>query len=226
MFRSRFLRIAAVVPCTYFVPAFKPENMKIVKRILLVLLVLVLAAVVIGFLMPGSRKIERSVAMGVPATAIYGQINELKNWPNWSPWYKLDPNAKIVYSEPSSGLNAWYTWESDNKNVGKGKMTIVEVQDNKYIKTKLEFDGMKEAYGYFCLEPQGESTQVTWGLDAEFGNNPIFRLMGPMMDKMLGETFTQGLTGLEAAAKAVSVNIQSAATDSSAVAGSDTTVVN
>jgi len=180
--------------CTYFVPTFKPENMKIVKRILLVLLVLVLAAVVIGFLMPGSRKIERSVAMGVPATAIYGQINELKNWPNWSPWYKLDPNAKIVYSEPSSGLNAWYTWESDNKNVGKGKMTIVEVQDNGYIKTRLEFDGMKEAYGYFRLEPQGESTQVTWGLDADFGNNPIFRLMGPMMDKMLGETFTQGLT--------------------------------
>lgn len=226
MFRSRFLRIAAVVPCTYFVPTFKPENMKIVKRILLVLLVLVLAAVVIGFLMPGSRKIERSVAMGVPAMAIYGQINELKNWPNWSPWYKLDPNAKIVYSEPSSGLNAWYTWESDNKNVGKGKMTIVEVQDNGYIKTKLEFDGMKEAYGYFRLEPQGESTQVTWGLDAEFGNNPIFRLMGPMMDKMLGETFTQGLTGLEAAAKAASVNIQSAATDSSTAAASDTTAVN
>jgi len=105
-------------------------------------------------------------------------------------------------------------------------MTIVEVQDNGYIKTKLEFDGMKEAYGYFRLEPQGESTQVTWGLDADFGNNPIFRLMGPMMDKMLGETFTQGLTGLEAAAKAASVNIQSAPTDSSAAAASDTTAVN
>lgn len=200
--------------------------MKLVKRILLVLLLLVLAAVVIGFLMPGSRKIERTVAMGAPPAAIFEQINELKNWPNWSPWYKLDPEAKIVYSEPSSGLNAWYTWDSNNKNVGKGKMTIVEIQENAYIKTKLEFDGMNEAYGYFRLEPGAEGTRVTWGLDAQFGNNPLFRLMGPMMDKMLGETFTQGLSGLETAAKTYSLNIQSATTDSSAAAGSDTSSTN
>ena len=164
----------------YFVWTISTRNtMKLVKRILLVLLLLVLAAVVIGFLMPGSRKIERTVAMGAPPAAIFEQINELKNWPNWSPWYKLDPEAKIVYSEPSSGLNAWYTWDSNNKNVGKGKMTIVEIQENAYIKTKLEFDGMNEAYGYFRLEPGAEGTRVTWGLDAQFGNNPLFRLMGP-----------------------------------------------
>lgn len=199
--------------------------MELVKRILFLLLLLVLAALVLGFLMPGARKIERTVTMNMPAPPIFSQLNELRNWSNWSPWNKVDPNARLVYSEPSAGLNSWYAWESTDKNVGKGKITIVQAEEDRFIKTRLEFDGMKEAYAYFRLEPHEEHTTVTWVLHAEFGNNPIFRLLGPMMDKMLGETFMQGLSSLEKAARISSMNVQPAGAHLQPAVLSDSLVV-
>lgn len=175
--------------------------MKILKKIVLVLVVLVLALIVIGFLMPSTRHVERSVTINAKPEAAFVQVNDLKNWPNWSPWYKMDPSCKMVYSEPSSGTGANYTWDSQNSNVGKGKMTIEESTAPSMVKTKIEFEGMNESHAYFKFEPEGEGTKATWGFDANLGNNPFFRLMGSMMDGMLGGIFEGGLNDLKKASE-------------------------
>lgn len=179
--------------------------MKILKRIFLVLLVVIGAAVLIGFLMPSVRHVERSVSMNVKPDVVFEQVNNLKNWPNWSPWYKLDPNSKIVYSEPSSGAGAFYTWDSQNSNVGKGKMSITESVPGQVVKVRLEFEGMNPSEGAFTFEPEGEGTKATWSFDASMGNNPFFRLMGVMMDKMLGKTFEDGLADMKKVSEAAPV---------------------
>lgn len=176
--------------------------MKIFKRILIIVALLIGVAVIIGLLLPREQHVERSLVVEASPAVVFEQVNNLKNWENWSPWIKLDPASVRNYSDPAVGAGAYYTWSSENKNVGKGKMTILESQPNTLVSTELEFEGMEKARGYFKFEPDGNGTKVTWAFDANMGSNPFFRIMGLMMDKMLGKNFDEGLQAIKKAAEA------------------------
>jgi Polyketide cyclase / dehydrase and lipid transport len=169
--------------------------MRILKRILIFIVLMV----AIGFFMPGTTHVERSIDINAPAVKVFDNVNDLKKWNTWSPWSQLDPNAKWTYSEPNtSGQGAWYTWVSDNKNVGKGKMTIIESKQNEGVKYNLEFEGMGSSIAGFKLTPKDSlNTQVTWTMDSDNGLNPISRWFGVFMDKMLGSDFEKGLASLK-----------------------------
>jgi hypothetical protein len=169
--------------------------MRILKRIIIFLVLLV----AIGFFLPGTTHVERSINVNAPAEKVFENVNDLRKWNAWSPWSKIDPNTKWTYSEPSaSGTGAWYSWVSDNRSVGKGKMTITESKPNEFVKYNLEFEGMGSSKPSFKLVPKDSlNTQVTWVMDSDNGWNPISRWFGVFMDKMLGPDFEKGLAGLK-----------------------------
>ncbi|HNQ62031.1 MAG TPA: SRPBCC family protein [Bacteroidia bacterium] len=171
--------------------------MKILKRILIVLAVLVGLIIVIGFLSPREQHVERSTSIKASPEVVFSQINDLRKWEKWSPWIKLDPTTDLKYSEPASGAGAYYTWSSNNDQVGKGKLTITDVETNSMVRTKLDFEGMNPSTGYFKFEPEAGGTKLTWALDADMGSNPFFRVMGLMMDKMMEKPFNEGLAGIK-----------------------------
>jgi hypothetical protein len=170
--------------------------MKILKW-LLGLIALVLVG---GLLMPGLSHVERSMTINATTNTIFAQVTELKNWKNWSPWYSRDPNMAMVYSQPSSaGTGAYYTWDSANKEVGKGKMTILDEKPNENVHIKLEFDGMGVSTCDFKLiATDSTTTMVKWSMDSDHGLNPLSRIMGTMMDKFVGPDFEKGLANLKA----------------------------
>src|SRR5690606_8656177 len=103
-----------------------------------------------------------------PAAAVFAQIADLKNWPSWSPWAKKDPAMTTSYSESTTGVGAFTTWES--KTEGTGKQTISHVVENQELHTELEFyePWQGEARADFVLEDLGENrTRVTWGMDGK-----------------------------------------------------------
>lgn len=171
--------------------------MKILKRILIVIAAIFLIAVVIGFFLPRHVKVERSLVINAPAASVHAQVNELKNWPNWSPWYEMDPNEKLEYSDPSSGANAWFKWESTNSNVQHGVLKLTASSPEK-VDFALNFAEMGDTPGSFAFENADGGTKITWSFDSDFGANPIRHLMGPMMDKMLGSAFEKGLAKMKA----------------------------
>lgn len=172
--------------------------MKILKRVL----IFIVAIIAIGFLMPGTTHVERSIEIHAPAPKIYEQINELKNWTNWSPWAKLDPNTVWHYSEPSSGTGAYYTWESSKKEVGSGKLTLLEAKPYELIRYKMEFKDMGESLADFKFSAKDStSTKVVWSFDNDNGLNPFQRWIGLFMDKLLGPDFEKGLANLKANAE-------------------------
>ena len=107
--------------------------MKIVKRILITLVVLAIIITAVGFLSPKHVHVERSLTMKAPAEIIHAQINNLKNWNKWSPWYKMDTAMKMVYNGTDAGAGAGYKWESQNKNVGSGDMTIISRSEERRV---------------------------------------------------------------------------------------------
>ena len=90
------------------------------KRIILGLIVLLAIAVGIAFLLPGKVHVERSIAIAAPAEKIFPLINSPRRFNEWSPWAQIDPDMKITFSGPESGVGATMEWQSENRNVGAG----------------------------------------------------------------------------------------------------------
>jgi uncharacterized protein YndB with AHSA1/START domain len=172
------------------------------KKILLGLaLVLIVVAT-----RPSEFRVVRSITIAAPAAAIFPHVNELKKWEPWSPWMKLDPNAKSTFEGPAAGQGAVMGWAGNNQ-VGEGKMTITESKPNELVRFHLEFykpmAGTSEAQ--FTFKPEGHGTVVTWSMSGK--NNFIAKAMCLFMnmDKMVGGEFEKGLNSIkgvvEAAAK-------------------------
>ncbi len=64
------------------------------KKIVVGLLAIVTGFSMVVYLQPKETLVTRSVAVTAPAPAVFDQVNTLRKWDAWSPWAKLDPNAK------------------------------------------------------------------------------------------------------------------------------------
>jgi len=62
----------------------------------------ILVAIVAAFaafvaLQPSEYRIARSATIAAPASDVFAQVNDFHKWDAWSPWAKLDPNAKTTF---------------------------------------------------------------------------------------------------------------------------------
>ena len=159
----------------------------------------IIAAALLGAILiyaatkPDSFRVERSTAIKAPPDRIFPLINDFHQWEAWSPWEKIDPALKRTYSGAASGKGAVYEW-SGNKNVGAGRMEIIESSPSSKVVLKLDFSAPFEAHNEveFSLRPEGETTRLT---QAMYGPSLyVSKLMGLFfnMDKMVGEKYEEG----------------------------------
>jgi hypothetical protein len=170
----------------------------ILKIILAAVLVVIVVFLVVVAMQPSEFRVSRSATVVAPPAAIFPHVNELKKWDAWSPWMKLDPNAKSTFEGPPAGRGAAMNWAGNNK-VGEGKMTITESRPNELVQFHLEFykpmAGTSDAE--FTFKPEGNQTIVTWTMTGK--NNFIGKAMCLVMnmDKMVGGQFEEGLAGMK-----------------------------
>ena len=177
------------------------------KKILIVLLVVVTIFVIIVALQPSEFRYSRSATINAPAAIVFENINDLHKWQAWSPWAKMDPNAKINYEGPTSGIGAIFGW-AGNKHVGEGKMTITESKATDLILIKLDFIKPFESSNTteFTFKTVGNQTLVTWSM---FGkNNFMAKGFGLFVncDKMLGDEFEKGFANLKGVVETTNKN--------------------
>ncbi len=172
------------------------------KKIALGLVVIVAAVLLFALTKPDTFSVERSATIKAPPDKIYPLISDFHQWPQWSPWEKLDPNMKRSHSGAPQGPGAVYAW-TGNDDVGEGRMEITGVTAPTQVNIKLDFIKPFAAQNttVFTLTPQGDSTQVKWVMR---GPAPyITKLMTVFvsMDKMIGKDFEAGLSNMKAAAE-------------------------
>lgn len=160
---------------------------------------LIAALLVYVALQPPAFRVARSALIEAPRAAVFQQVDDFHNWDHWSPWAKKDPNAKAEFFGAPSGEGAGFAWEG-NREVGRGRMTIVESRPHDLIRIRLEFSAPMQATNeaLFTFEPEGEATRVTWAMT---GTNNIFgRLLCTFMsmDRMVGSEFQKGLASIKA----------------------------
>ena len=168
------------------------------KIFVAVVLLLVTGLLIYAATKPDSFRIERSTTIKAPPDKVFALINEFHQWEAWSPWEKIDPSIKRTYSGPRSGVGAVYEW-AGNKDIGQGRMEIIESSALSKVSLKLDFVTPFEAHNFvdFTLTPQGDSTKLT---QAMYGPSPyVSKLMTIFfsMEKMVGSKYEEGLADLK-----------------------------
>ena len=152
---------------------------------------------------PDEFVVSRSTIISAPPEKVFPHVNDLHAWEAWSPWAKMDTNAKNAYEGAASGVGAAMSWDG-NKKVGAGRMTIVESAPNGLIRIKLEFLKPFKATNTaeFTFKPDGNQTAVMWSMSGK--NNFFFKAFGLFVncDKMIGGDFEKGLAAMKAVTEA------------------------
>ena len=171
--------------------------MKRIKQCLIAVLLLVVALVVVSQFLPSSYHVERSVLVAAKPVAIYPWVAVLKKWPEWSPWTTAkDPTLVYRYEGPEEGVGAVSRW--DSKKMGDGMMRLIQAESTKGVAFDLAFEkGKYLSVGRIAFEPSGDATRVVWSMDGKAGSNPVDRLFGLVMDRMVGPDFEEGLGKLK-----------------------------
>ena len=174
------------------------------KDILIALVLVIAAFLVVVAAQPSEFRVERTTTMAAPADVVFTQVNDLHKWDAWSPWAKLDPDAKVTFAGPDAGKDAAMSW-SGNDKVGEGKMTIVESHPNDAIKIEVDFTKPFEGSigSEFGFKPNGDKTDVSWAMTGHrtFVQKAFCLVMNG--DKMLSGDIEKGLAQLKSVAEQV-----------------------
>jgi uncharacterized protein YndB with AHSA1/START domain len=176
----------------------EPSMSETVTVISLILALAVAAVLILAARKPDSFSLRREIDIKAAPEAIFPLINDFRQWGSWSPWENKDPAMRRSFSGATSGKGSVYGWEG-NKNVGSGRMEILDSATPRKIVIKLDFIKPFEGHNVaeFTLLPRGEATHVDWLMS---GPTPfIGKIMHVFinMDAMIGKEFAIGLNNLK-----------------------------
>ena len=169
--------------------------------IAIVAVLLAVAIVVVLILALGKAdtfSVQRETAVKAPPDRIFPLINDFHQWTNWSPYEERDPAMKRTYSGAPAGKGAIYNWDG-NKNVGSGRMEILDTVESSQIVIKLDFFSPFEGHNTaeFTMLPQGDATKLSWKMSGP--SSLMSKVMQVFMnlDTMIGKDFEAGLANLK-----------------------------
>ena len=171
--------------------------MKILKAILIRVVVLIVILTVVGFFLPGTYRVERSVTIIASSSEIYPYLNSLKKWPEWTAWTVTKyPDMKVSFAGPESGVGAVYRW--DGKSSGQGTLKLTQSSATNGVFFDLSFEHDKYlSKGSILMELSDDGVEVIWTNEGDLGRNPVNRYFGLFMDRMMGPDFQLGLENLK-----------------------------
>lgn len=169
-----------------------------IKTLLLLCLAVIVVVLAVAATRPPEFRIDRSVAIQAPVEKLFPMISDLKAFNLWNPYARKDAAMKLTFGGPESGPGAYYDFLG-NKDVGKGRITLLKAQPNSEVTMQLDmvepFEGHNQIV--FALVPEGSGARVSWTMQGP--NSFIGKLMGLFfnMDQMIGKDFEAGLSNLK-----------------------------
>ena len=173
--------------------------------IAIVIAIVIAVVLILAATKPDSFRVERSAVVNAPADKVFPLIADFHEWLKWSPWEGRDPALKRTYSGAARGQGAIYAWDG-NKNVGSGRMEILEADAPSKILIQLDFFKPFEGHNTaeFSMQPHGGATNIVWVMrgPAPFMSKVMQVFMN--FDRMIGKDFEAGLANLKTISEASS----------------------
>lgn len=173
--------------------------LKILAIIFLVIFALFMA------LAPTEIDVTESIKIDAHPDVVYAQINNVKNWQEWSPWKKADPSMEVTLGDKIEGVGANYSWVSEQ--MGNGSFKIAKAETNKSQVQEISMMDGEPFNARFDMETSEEGkVTLSWSMKNEIGfmdlGGRIFGFVAPMM---LSESFKSGLNDIKTIAEEIKV---------------------
>jgi uncharacterized protein YndB with AHSA1/START domain len=168
----------------------------ILKKTGILLVVMLGLAFAIGYALPEEFHVERTLVINAPPGKVFTWINDLKQWPQWDPWSRADPDIRHRY-DGQPGVGQRQTWQGPKS--GHGTLTVVESRKPRHARLEFKTTNSDVARQMtFTLDDLGGRTRLKWAIDGKNSLRPIGNWFGLGMDRYLGPMYEQGLSNLKA----------------------------
>lgn len=147
-------------------------------------------------LLPRHVRVERRAVIDTAADAVLSLAASGAGYQRFNPYKTKDPDLSITLFGPESGVGSGFSFAGRE---GKGSQTVSAITENA-VEFDIDLGPMGSPKQTIRAEPRDGGTSVTWSMQADLGFNPIARVMGLFMDRMVGPTFERGLANLGTAA--------------------------
>ena len=168
--------------------------MKVIKGFVYFVLIMLAAALLAAVFAPSQKTVTRRIEINASQKIIFNQIANFENWKNWDAWFAKDTLQKRTYYGTVNDKKQGYSWSSENKDVGEGRMEMNAITDMNRLAYTFYFDD-KPNEGSFSLDEEANKTEVVWQMYSNLGYP--FRILNYFIDPMVGPDFEEGLKNLK-----------------------------
>lgn len=148
-------------------------------------------AAIIGFFLPNTFVVEKTVVVKASPEAIHAFVGDLAQWPQWNTWLLEDPDQVITFGAITSGPGASQSWEG---GASDGHMSLKSCDPTWGVAYEMTFN--KNSYtstGSLLYETVDEGTEVFWHMTGDSGNNFMARYFIGLMPHLVGPQLEEGL---------------------------------
>ncbi len=157
-----------------------------------------------------SYQVSRTTVINAPRENIYRFVRQLRNQPQWVPWFKRDPDAVLKYKGDDGKEGAGFYWKG-NEKVGEGTQKLVKAKPPAIIETRILFvKPIKvSALTYIAIKDlEVNKSKIVWGVQGylPFPLSIISLIYSP--ERLLGKDFETGLSNLKIILEAREKNLK------------------
>ena len=157
------------------------------------------------FLLPNELAVTRSVAIERPRATVFAMINDLRIVREWSPFYARDPEAEYAFSGEGPGEGQTMRWTSQIRDVGAGRVSIVESTANESVTTIIEISDKATLNGLLEVSRRSDGgATLAWTVTAACSRGAInvpCRYMNLVLRGAIERDLDQGLARLKTLAE-------------------------
>ncbi len=159
-------------------------------------LAILAAIILIALLLPRKVVVTRQADVDMSPEDVIARVASTEGFQTFNPYCTTDPQLKITPFGPSEGKGSGFRFEGKE---GKGTQTVTDVTATR-VTHLIDLGAMGKPVQTIEAQPNGSGARVTWTVTSDMGYNPIFRIFGLFMDRMLGKTYELGLKNIAALA--------------------------
>lgn len=160
------------------------------------ILSIVAAIALIALLLPRKVVVTRHADVDMHPEDIIARVASTEGFQSFNPYCTTDPELKITPFGPTSGEGSGFRFEGKE---GKGTQTVTSVTATR-VTHLIDLGAMGKPVQTIEAKATGTGARVTWTVTSDMGFNPVFRIFGLFMDRMLGKTYELGLNNIKALA--------------------------
>jgi uncharacterized protein YndB with AHSA1/START domain len=153
---------------------------------------------IVALMIKKEYKVERDIIIDQPVERVFDYILYLGHQYKYNKWWMADPHVKTELMGRDGHVGCVISWDSTNKQLGKGEQEIKSILINHRIDFEIRFikPFSNIAQVYMITEPiTDEITRFKWGF---VGKNQFpLTLMNPFMDQLLGKDLEKSSANLK-----------------------------